>query len=336
MMKESILKFPSTRLRRNRQSSWIRNLVEEHSLTSNDLIWPVFICEGKNKKEEIKSMPNVYRYSIDNLNEVKDIAESQNINLIALFPYTPEELKSNDGKEALNPENLVCKSIDQLSRSSKSFGLMCDVALDPYTNHGHDGLINDSGKILNDETNKLLVKQALLYAECGADVIAPSDMMDGRIGMIRNQLEKNDFQNTLILSYAAKYASAMYSPFRDAVGSSSSLKSDKKTYQMNINNSDEAIREASMDISEGADILMVKPGISYLDIIYRIKHELNFPTFAYQVSGEYSLIKLAAEKSLVDEKAVVLEQLASFKRAGADAIITYFAPEVSKFIKLTE
>ena len=336
MMKESILKFPSTRLRRNRQSSWIRNLVEEHSLTSNDLIWPVFICEGKNKKEEIKSMPNVYRYSIDNLNEVKDIAESQNINLIALFPYTPEELKSNDGKEALNPENLVCKSIDQLSRSNKSFGLMCDVALDPYTDHGHDGLINDSGKILNDETNELLVKQALLYAESGADVIAPSDMMDGRIGMIRNQLEEKGFQDTLILSYTAKYASAMYSPFRDAVGSSSSLKSDKKTYQMNINNSDEAIREASMDISEGADILMVKPGISYLDIIYRIKHELNFPTFAYQVSGEYSLIKLAAEKGLVDEKAVVLEQLASFKRAGADAIITYFAPEVSKFIKLTE
>jgi len=336
MMKDSTLKFPSTRLRRNRQSNWIRNLVEEHSLTSNDLIWPVFICEGKNKKEEIKSMPNVYRYSIDNLNEVRDIAESQNINLIAIFPYTPEELKSNDGKEALNPENLVCKSIDQLSRSSKSFGLMCDVALDPYTDHGHDGLINDSGKIINDETNELLVKQALLYAECGADVIAPSDMMDGRIGMIRNQLEKNDFQDTLILSYAAKYASAMYSPFRDAVGSSSSLKSDKKTYQMNINNSDEAIREASMDISEGADILMVKPGISYLDIIYRIKHELNFPTFAYQVSGEYSLIKLAADKGLVDEKAVVLEQLASFKRAGADAIITYFAPEVSKFIKLTE
>ena len=335
-MKDSILKYPSTRLRRNRQSKWIRNLVEEHSLTSNDLIWPVFICEGENKKEEIKSMPNVYRYSIDNLNEVKDIAESQNINLIALFPYTPEELKSNDGKEALNPESLVCKSIDQLSKSSKSFGLMCDVALDPYTDHGHDGLINDSGKILNDETNELLVKQALLYAKSGADVIAPSDMMDGRIGMIRNQLEKNDFQETLILSYAAKYASAMYSPFRDAVGSSSSLKSDKKTYQMNINNSDEAIREASMDISEGADILMVKPGISYLDIIYRIKHELNFPTFAYQVSGEYSLIKLAAEKSLVDEKAVVLEQLASFKRAGADAIITYFAPEVSKFIKLTE
>ncbi len=336
MMKDSILKFPSTRLRRNRQSKWIRNLVEEHSLTSNDLIWPVFICEGKNKKEEIKSMPNVYRYSIDNLNEVRDIAESQNINLIALFPYTPEELKSNDGKEALNPENLVCKSIDQLSRSNKNFGLMCDVALDPYTNHGHDGLINDSGKILNDETNELLVKQALLYAECGADVIAPSDMMDGRIGLIRNELEKNDFQDALILSYAAKYASAMYSPFRDAVGSSSSLKSDKKTYQMNINNSDEAIREASMDISEGADILMVKPGISYLDIIYRITNELNFPTFAYQVSGEYSLIKLAAEKGLVDEKAVVLEQLASFKRAGADAIITYFAPEVSKFIKLTE
>ena len=335
-MKNSILKFPSTRLRRNRQSNWIRNLVEEHSLTSNDLIWPVFICEGKNKKEEIKSMPNVYRYSIDNLNEVKDIAETQNINLIALFPYTPEELKSNDGKEALNPENLFCKSIDQLSISNKSFGLMCDVALDPYTDHGHDGLMNDSGKILNDETNELLVKQALLYTESGADVIAPSDMMDGRIGMIRNQLEKKDFQDTLILSYAAKYASAMYSPFRDAVGSSSSLKSDKKTYQMNINNSDEAIREASMDINEGADILMVKPGISYLDIIYRIKHELNFPTFAYQVSGEYSLIKLAAEKGLVDEKAVVLEQLASFKRAGADAIITYFAPEVSKFIKLTE
>ena len=328
--------YPKTRLRRLRKSKWIRDLVSESNISQNDLVLPIFVREGKNIIQPIKTMSGIKRYSIDKLPTILKKVQKYKIPMVALFPYISDNKKDKSGSEALNPENLVCRSIDQLSRSNKSFGLMCDVALDPYTDHGHDGLINDSGKILNDETNKLLVKQALLYAECGADVIAPSDMMDGRIGMIRNQLEKKDFQDTLILSYAAKYASAMYSPFRDAVGSSSSLKSDKKTYQMNINNSDEAIREASMDISEGADILMVKPGISYLDIIYRIKNELNFPTFAYQVSGEYSLIKLAAEKGLVDEKAVVLEQLASFKRAGADAIITYFAPEVSKFIKLTE
>ena len=329
-------KFPNTRLRRLRRNTNLIDLVSETNLTSNDLIQPIFIKENFKGSEVIESMPNILRYGIDGaLKEIEDIVLS-GVNTIAVFPVIDTANKDSKGSEAIKKDNFMSASIQAIKKQFPDILLIADVALDPYTDHGHDGLINDSGKILNDETNKLLVKQALLYAECGADVIAPSDMMDGRIGMIRNQLEKKDFQDTLILSYAAKYASAMYSPFRDAVGSSSSLKSDKKTYQMNINNSDEAIREASMDISEGADILMVKPGISYLDIIYRIKHELNFPTFAYQVSGEYSLIKLAAEKSLVDEKAVVLEQLASFKRAGADAIITYFAPEVSKFIKLTE
>ena len=329
-------KFPNTRLRRLRRNTNLIDLVSETNLTSNDLIQPIFIKENFKGSEVIESMPNILRYGIDGaLKEIEDIVLS-GVNTIAVFPVIDTANKDSKGSEAIKKDNFMSASIQAIKKQFPDILLIADVALDPYTDHGHDGLINDSGKILNDETNKLLVKQALLYAECGADVIAPSDMMDGRIGMIRNQLEKNDFQDTLILSYAAKYASAMYSPFRDAVGSSSSLKSDKKTYQMNINNSDEAIREASMDISEGADILMVKPGISYLDIIYRIKHELNFPTFAYQVSGEYSLIKLAAEKGLVDEKAVVLEQLASFKRAGADAIITYFAPEVSKFIKLTE
>ena len=328
--------FPSTRLRRLRKNQNIIDLVSETNLTTKDLIQPIFIKENFKGSEVIESMPNILRYGIDGaLKEIEDIVLS-GVNTIAVFPVIDTANKDSKGSEAIKKDNFMSASIQAIKKQFPDILLIADVALDPYTDHGHDGLINDSGKIINDETNELLVKQALLYAECGADVIAPSDMMDGRIGMIRNQLEKNDFQDTLILSYAAKYASAMYSPFRDAVGSSSSLKSDKKTYQMNINNSDEAIREASMDISEGADILMVKPGISYLDIIYRIKHELNFPTFAYQVSGEYSLIKLAADKGLVDEKAVVLEQLASFKRAGADAIITYFAPEVSKFIKLTE
>ncbi len=328
------LEFPNNRLRRTRQSKWIRNLVQENILGPNDLIWPIFVCEGKNIKSEIKTMPDVYRYSVDNLNEVFDIACKEQINLVAIFPYTPEDLKSNDGREGLNPNNLVCKSLKKLRDNSPNFGLMCDVALDPYTDHGHDGLINDEGTILNDETNEVLVKQSILFSQHGADIIAPSDMMDGRIGLIRSELEKNNFKDKLILSYAAKYASGMYSPFRDAVGSSISLKSNKKTYQMDINNSDEAIREVSMDISEGADIVMVKPGISCLDIVYRIKNELNFPTFSYQVSGEYSAIKIAAQKGIIDEKSIVIEQLSSLKRAGADAIITYYAPEISKFLRL--
>jgi len=325
--------FPNTRMRRIRQSKWIRNLIEENTISSNDMIWPIFLNEGSNVKEEIDTMPGVFRYSVDNLNEIVDIAENQKINLVALFPNTPEQVKSRDGAEALNPDNLVCKALRHLKSQNLNFGLMCDVALDPYTNHGHDGLI-DNNEILNDETIESLVKQSLLLAQNGADVIAPSDMMDGRIGAIRNALEAKKYKNTILVSYSAKYASSFYSPFRDAVGSRKKLKSDKKSYQMNIFNSDEALREISLDISEGADAVIVKPGIAYLDIIHRIKSKFQFPTFAYHVSGEYSLIKSAAQKGIIDENLAVLEHFAAFKRAGADAIISYYAPKISEIIEL--
>tara|TARA_B100000683_G_scaffold60355_1_gene58617 strand:+ start:3532 stop:4536 length:1005 start_codon:yes stop_codon:yes gene_type:complete len=325
--------FPNTRMRRIRQSKWIRNLIEENTISSNDMIWPIFLNEGSNVKEEIDTMPGVFRYSVDNLNEIVDIAEKQKINLVALFPNTPEQVKSEDGAEALNPDNLVCKALRHLKSQNLNFGLMCDVALDPYTNHGHDGLI-DNNEILNDETIESLVKQSLLLAQNGADVIAPSDMMDGRIGAIRNALEAEKYKNTILVSYSAKYASSFYSPFRDAVGSKKKLKSDKKSYQMNIFNSDEALREISLDISEGADAVIVKPGIAYLDIIHRIKSKFQFPTFAYHVSGEYSLIKSAAQKGIIDENLAVLEHFAAFKRAGADAIISYYAPKISEIIEL--
>ena len=325
--------FPNTRMRRIRQSKWIRNLIEENTISSNDMIWPIFLNEGSNVKEEIDTMPGVFRYSVDNLNEIVDIAENQKINLVALFPNTTEQAKSEDGAEALNPDNLVCKALRHLKSQNLNFGLMCDVALDPYTNHGHDGLI-DNNEILNDETIESLVKQSLLLAQNGADVIAPSDMMDGRIGAIRNALEAKKYKNTILVSYSAKYASSFYSPFRDAVGSRKKLKSDKKSYQMNIFNSDEALREISLDISEGADAVIVKPGIAYLDIIHRIKSKFQFPTFAYHVSGEYSLIKSAAQKGIIDENLVVLEHFAAFKRAGADAIISYYAPKISEIIEL--
>ena len=325
--------FPNTRMRRIRQSKWIRNLIEENTISSNDMIWPIFLNEGSNVKEEIDTMPGVFRYSVDNLNEIVDIAENQKINLVALFPNTPEQVKSEDGAEALNPDNLVCKALRHLKSQNLNFGLMCDVALDPYTNHGHDGLI-DNNEILNDETIESLVKQSLLLAQNGADVVAPSDMMDGRIGAIRNALEAEKYKNTILVSYSAKYASSFYSPFRDAVGSKKKLKSDKKSYQMNIFNSDEALREISLDISEGADAVIVKPGIAYLDIIHRIKSKFQFPTFAYHVSGEYSLIKSAAQKGIIDENLAVLEHFAAFKRAGADAIISYYAPKISEIIEL--
>jgi len=325
--------FPNTRMRRIRQSKWIRNLIEENTISSNDMIWPIFLSEGSNVKEEIDTMPGVFRYSVDNLNEIVDIAEKQKINLVALFPNTPEQVKSEDGAEALNPDNLVCKALRHLKSQNLNFGLMCDVALDPYTNHGHDGLI-DNNEILNDETIESLVKQSVLLAQNGADVIAPSDMMDGRIGAIRNALEAEKYKNTILVSYSAKYASSFYSPFRDAVGSKKKLKSDKKSYQMNIFNSDEALREISLDISEGADAVIVKPGIAYLDIIHRIKSKFQFPTFAYHVSGEYSLIKSAAQKGIIDENLAVLEHFAAFKRAGADAIISYYAPKISEIIEL--
>ena len=327
-------KFPASRLRRIRQSEWIRNLISENQLTSDDLIWPVFLCDGKNIKEEIDSMPGVFRYSIDRISEVVDIASENKINLIALFPRTPENQKDTDGSESLNENNLVCRALNQIKSQQLSFGVMCDVALDPYTSHGHDGLVNNKNEILNDETNEVLIKQALLLAKHKADIIAPSDMMDGRIGLIRKSLEQNNYKNILLLSYAAKYASSFYGPFRDAIGSNSNLISDKKSYQMDYRNSNESLRETALDISEGADIIMIKPGIAYLDIIHKIKNEFKFPTFAYQVSGEYSMIKAANEKGWIEEEKLIFEQLISFKRAGADAILTYFAPEVAKKLNL--
>ena len=334
-MSELQEKYPNNRLRRTRQSQWIRNLVSENSLSTNDLIWPIFICEGSNVKDEIDSMPGVYRYSVDRLNEVVDQALLNKISLIALFPYTPKEKKDSLGSEALSPDNLICSALKKIKEKKVELGIMCDVALDPYTSHGHDGILSEDNQILNDETNEILVKQSLLLAEHHADIIAPSDMMDGRIGLIRNNLEDKGFKNTILLSYSAKYASGFYGPFRDAVGSRSNLVSDKKTYQMDYANSDEALREVALDIAEGADIIMVKPGISYLDVIHRIKSEYNFPTFAYQVSGEYAMVKAAARNNWIDEEKIIIEQLTSFKRAGANAILSYFAIDAAKIINST-
>ena len=304
------MKFPSTRLRRNRKSEWSRRLINDTYLDKSDFILPIFVCEGKNKKQEIKSMPGIFRYSIDRLDEIISRASKNQIPAVAIFPLIENSKKNNKGTEALN----------------KNIGVMCDVALDPYTSHGHDGLIINN-EIDNDETNKVLIKQALIQAQAGCDIIAPSDMMDGRIGLIRNALEKNKFFNVQILSYAVKYASNFYSPFRDAVGTSSTLKSDKKTYQMDYKNSDEALLEVKLDLDEGADFVMVKPALAYLDIIYKIKQKFNVPVFAYNVSGEYSLIKNGIKSSLAKED-IILEVIYSFKRAGANAIVSYFANEV--------
>ena len=331
-MNKYLENFPNNRLRRTRQSEWIRSLVGENQLSSNDLIWPIFLCEGTNIKDEVKTMPGVFRYSIDRLSEVIDIASEQKINLIALFPYTPDELKNTDGSESLNEKNLVCRAIQEIKKRYKNqIGIMCDVALDPYTSHGHDGLIK-SNTILNDETVEVLINQSLLQAEMGCDVLAPSDMMDGRIGKIRKALDRHKFQNVQILSYAAKYASSFYGPFRDAVGSKNSLKGDKKTYQMDYRNSDEALREVALDIKEGADMVMVKPGMPYLDIIKSVKEKFKLPVFAYQVSGEYSLIETAIAKKLINKDSIY-ETLVAFKRAGANAIVSYYADRIDKIIK---
>ena len=325
-------KYPNLRLRRSRQTDWSRRLVQENNLSVNDLILPIFIIDGKNKKESIKSMPDIFRYSVDKIPVILDKAVKYKIPMVALFPYTDINLKDNSGLEALNENNLVCKSIRLIKKKYKNkIGIMCDVALDPYTSHGHDGLLKE-GKILNDETVEVLIKQSLLQAEMGCDVIAPSDMMDGRIGKIRKGLDKNKFQDVQILSYAAKYASSFYGPFREAVGSNKSLKGDKKTYQMDFSNNLEALREISLDIKEGADMVMVKPGMPYLDIIKSIKENFKIPVFAYQVSGEYSLIKNAINKKLISENSVV-ETLTGFKRAGASAIVTYFADKIAKTLK---
>ena len=325
-------KYPSLRLRRNRKESWSRRLIQENTLSPNDFILPIFLIEGSNKRQEISSMPGVYRYTINRLSQIVDRAIKKKIPMVALFPKTQNVHKDELGTESLNEKNLVCRAIKEIKKRYKNqIGIMCDVALDPYTSHGHDGLIKNK-EILNDETINILSKQALLQSQMGCDVIAPSDMMDGRVGVIRKTLDKNNFKNVQILSYAAKYASNFYGPFRDAVGSKGSLKGDKKTYQMDYRNSDESLREVALDIKEGADMVMVKPGMPYLDIIKSIKEKFKLPVFAYQVSGEYSLIETAITKKLINKDAIY-ESLVAFKRAGANAIVSYYADRIDKIIK---
>jgi len=325
-------KYPNLRLRRSRKNDWSRRLIQENNLTPSDFILPIFLIEGKNKKQSIKAMPGVYRYSLDNLGRIIDKAIKNRLPMVALFPYTERRKKNSLGTEALNEDNLVCRAIQLIKKKYKDeIGIMCDVALDPYTSHGHDGLIK-SRFVLNDETVKILVDQSLLQAQMGCDVLAPSDMMDGRIGKIRKSLDKNGFNMTQILSYAVKYASSFYGPFREAVGSKGLLQGDKKNYQMDYRNTHEALREVALDIKEGADMVMIKPGLPYLDIIKNVKNNFKIPVIAYQVSGEYSLISNAINKGLVD-KNIILETLISFKRAGANAIVSYYADKLDKIIK---
>ena len=322
--------FPRIRMRRNRMSNFSRRLISENNISLDDLIYPIFITYGSNVKEEVVSMPGIYRYSLDLLHKQIEYISSLRIPAIAFFPKVQNALKTSDGKEALNKNNLICKAIKISKKVNPKLGVICDVALDPYTDHGHDGIIINN-QIDNDETLSILCKQALVQAEAGCDIIAPSDMMDGRVGFIRDALDKNGFTNVQIMSYAAKYASAFYGPFRDAVGSNLSLlKKSKKSYQMDPANSDEALKEIALDISEGADMVIVKPGMPYLDIIFRVKQEFKIPTFAYQVSGEYSMIKNAIEKGWFDEDRIIFESLIAFKRAGCNGIITYFAPYIAK------
>ncbi len=322
-------KYPSLRLRRTRKYNWSRRLIQENNLSSGDLIYPIFLMEGKNKKLAIKSMPGVYRYTIDQLGMIINNVIKHQIPMVALFPSIPNNKKDKFGTEALNENNLVCKAIRFIKKKFKnSIGIMSDIALDPYTSHGHDGIIKKD-YVINDETVNVLVKQALIQAQMGCDVIAPSDMMDGRVGKIRKSLDKNKYHDVQLLSYAVKYASNFYGPFRDAVGSKKSLKGDKKNYQMDFSNSNEAMREVALDIKEGADMVMVKPGLPYLDIIQKIKKNFKIPVLAYQVSGEYSLIKNGIKNNLINEDAI-LESLMCFKRAGASAIVSYFALDMAK------
>ena len=323
-------KFPSTRLRRNRKYEWTRRLVAENNLTVDDLILPIFVTDGRNKIQSIKSMPGINRYSVDKLDKIIHDASKLKIPLIAVFPNTPNKRKNSNGTEALNSNNLVCRAIRKIKKNNPDIGVMTDVALDPYTDHGHDGILKNK-EIMNDETIKILSKQAIIQAEMGSDIIAPSDKMDGRVGVIRNALDKKGFKNVQILSYAAKYSSNFYGPFRDAIGTKKKLVGDKKTYQMDFKNSTEAIREVGLDIKEGADFVMIKPGLPYLDIIKLIKDNFKIPVFAYQVSGEYSMIKYAIDKRIFN-KDVIIESLMSFKRSGVSAIVSYFALDVAKLI----
>ena len=324
--------FPATRLRRNRKAAWARALVSENTLSAADLIWPLFVIEGQNRSEAISSMPGVVRYTIDLAVERVREAASLGIPLVALFPNTDPKLRNDTGSEAINPDNLICRAVRAIKAAAPEIGVMCDVALDPYTSHGQDGLMVGD-RIVNDASIEILVKQALVQADAGCDVIAPSDMMDGRIGAIRVGLEKAGHQDVQIMAYSAKYASGFYGPFREAVGSGGLLKGDKRTYQMDPANTDEALREVAMDLAEGADMVMVKPGMPYLDIVARVKAEFKVPTFAYQVSGEYAMIMAAVERGWLDPKKVIPESLLAFKRAGADGILTYFAVDVARSLK---
>ncbi len=324
--------FPALRMRRLRRADWTRRLVAESSLSASDFIWPLFVADGERRREPVASMPGVERLSVDLIAGAAEEAAKLGIPVVALFPYTDAALKTPDGREATNPANLVCRAVREIKRAVPEIGVLCDVALDPYTSHGHDGVLVD-GYVANDETLEILVQQALVQAEAGCDIIAPSDMMDGRVGAIRTALEAGGFKNVLIMAYAAKYASAFYGPFRDALGSAKSLTGDKRTYQMDPANSDEAIREVALDLAEGADMVMVKPGMPYLDLVRRVKETFAVPTFAYQVSGEYSMLMAASERGWLDRDRAILESLIGFKRAGASGVLTYFAREAAQLLK---
>lgn len=325
--------FPRTRLRRNRRTDWSRRLVAEHHLSVNDLIWPVFVIEGNSIESEIASMPGVFRYSVDRLVLMAEKAVRLGIPALALFPYIESPLKTPDAREAFNPDNLICRAVRAIKQAFPTIGIICDVALDPFNSTGHDGILIDN-YVDNDVSISALIQQSLVQAEAGCDILAPSDMMDGRIGAIRDALDQAGFQTVQIMSYAAKYASAFYGPFRDAIGSGHALgKGDKKTYQMDSANSDEALREVAFDLQEGADSVMVKPGLPYLDIVHRVKQTFGVPTYVYQVSGEYAMLKAAILNGWLDSECVILENLMSFKRAGADGVLTYFALEAAEMIK---
>jgi porphobilinogen synthase len=326
--------YPQTRMRRLRRHDWTRRLVAENTLSPADFIWPVFVIEGENKREPVSSMPGVERLSVDLLVNAARQAGDLGIPVMALFPQTPASLKTEDGREALNSNNLVCRAVHAIKQAVPQIGVMCDVALDPYTSHGHDGLLRD-GDVHNDTTIEMLVRQSLVQVEAGCDIIAPSDMMDGRIGAIRAALEKAGHHNILLMAYAAKYASAFYGPFRDAVGSAKSLTGDKRSYQMDPANGDEALREVALDLAEGADMVMVKPGMPYLDLVRRVKERFAVPTFAYQVSGEYAMLSAAFERGWLDRDRAILEVLTGFKRAGANGILTYFAVEAARLLRRT-
>jgi porphobilinogen synthase len=324
--------YPSTRLRRNRRAGWSRRLTRETTLAVDDLIWPIFVIEGQGRSEPVRSMPGVERLSVDLAVKAAEEAAGLGIPVIAVFPYTARELRSDDGREAWRPDNLVCRAVRAIKAAVPEIGVMCDVALDPYTSHGHDGLVQN-GEIVNDATIAALIRQSLVQAEAGCDILGPSDMMDGRVGAIRAALEDEGRSDVQIMAYTAKYASGFYGPFRDAVGSSGMLKGDKRSYQMDPGNGAEALREAALDIAEGADMIMVKPGMPYLDVLYRLKAEFQMPTFAYQVSGEYAMLMAAIGNGWLDREVVVPEALMAFKRAGADGVLTYFARDMARMLK---